>query len=232
MEKYFSFERFIKIVPVLASYLPVTLKEMGIVILLATAAGVLIALIRVYKVPVLSQFFQLYLLLMRGVPYMILIMVVYYFLPFLAQKVTGVSINNWEKIVFAEITFVLHESAYIGEIIRGAVESVPKVQKEAAYTVGLNEIQTYFRIILPQSIKVAIPAYGANFVEIFQNTAITYLIGVLDFMGAANSFGNSMHSSMETYTFAAIVYVTISILIEMIFKFLDSKYQFGVKTVV
>ena len=159
-------------------------------------------------------------------------MVVYYFLPFFAKILTGADIHNWEKIVFAEITFVLHESAYIGEIIRGAVESVPKVQKEAAYTVGLTEIQTYFRIILPQSIKVAIPAYGANFVELFQNTAITYLIGVLDFMGAANSFGNSMRSNIETYTFAAIVYVIISILIELIFKFLDSKYQFGVKAVV
>ena len=232
MERYFSFEQFLKVIPMLIKYLPVTLKETGTVILIATAAGVLIALVRVYKVPILSPFFQAYLLLMRGVPYVILIMVVYYFLPFFVRNLTGADIHNWEKIIFAEITFVLHESAYIGEIIRGAVESVPKVQKEAAYTVGLTEIQTYFRIILPQSIKVAIPAYGANFVEIFQNTAITYLIGVLDFMGAANSFGNSMHSNMETYTFAAIVYVIISILIELIFKFLDSKYQFGVKAVV
>ena len=59
MERYFSFEQFLKVIPMLIKYLPVTLKETGTVILIATAAGVLIALVRVYKVPILSPFFDI-----------------------------------------------------------------------------------------------------------------------------------------------------------------------------
>ena len=70
---------------------------------------------------------------------MVLMLLVYYYMPFLAYKLFGTDINGWDKIIFVEITFILHESAYIGEIIRGAIESVPKIQKEAAFSIGYTE---------------------------------------------------------------------------------------------
>lgn len=229
MDSYFTWDGFFKAAPLVIQYLPVTLKVTLISLILATILAVFVAASRVYQVPVLSQICKGYLHLMRGLPYVVLLFLVYYFLPFFVWQLFGVDINGWDKLVFATITFVLHEGAYIGEILRSAVESVPKVQREAAYTVGLSEAQTFLRIILPQSIKVVIPAYGANLVELFHNTTITFMIGATDFIGRANTVGGATFHYLEPYLFVAVVYVIISILLELIFKFLDAKYQFGAK---
>lgn len=229
MSKYFTWEGFFKAAPLVIQYLPVTLRITLITLVIATVVAVVVAAIRVYRIPVLCQICKGYLHLMRGLPYVVLMLLVYYYLPFLAYLLFGVDINGWDKIVFVIITFVLHEGAYIGEILRSAVESVPKVQREAAYSVGLTEFQTFLRIILPQSIKVAIPPYGANLVELFHNTAITYMIGVTDFIGRATTVGGSTFHYIEPYVFVAIVYAIISIMIDFLFRFLNAKYQFGAK---
>ena len=229
MGKYFTWEGFLKAAPLVIKYLPVTLGITVITLGIATFIALFIAAIRVYKVPGLNGFCKGYLHLMRGLPYVVLLLLVYYFLPFLVYKLFGIDINGWDKKVFVIIAFVLHEGAYIGEIFRAAVEAVPKVQQEAAYSIGFTQFQAFFRIILPQSIKVAIPTYGANLVELFHNTAITYMIGVMDFIGRATSLGGSSFNYIETYLFVAIVYAIISIMIELSFKYLDAKYQFGAK---
>ena len=229
MNRFFDLGRFWKAAPLILKFLPVTLKITVVSLLIATFVAVLVAAVRVYRVPVLSTIFKGYLLLMRGIPYVVLMLLVYYYLPYLVNKLFGADIEGWDKLIFIGITFVLHEGAYIGEILRGAVESVPKVQKEAAYSVGLSETQTFLRIILPQSIKVAIPAYGSNLVEMFQNTAISYMIGAMDFIGRANAVGASMGHNIEPFVFVALVYVIISILIEFTFKYINAKYQFGAK---
>lgn len=227
MDKYFTWDGFLKSAPLVIQYLPVTLEITLITLAIATILGMGVAAARVYKVPVLSQFCKVYLHIMRGIPYVVLLLLMYYFLPFLVYQLLGLDINGWDKKIFVVITFTTHEIAYIGEIFRAAVESVPKVQSEAAASVGLTEIQTFFRIIFPQSIKVAIPAYGANLVELFHNTAITYVIGVTDFIGRATTVGGASYHFIEPYTFVAIVYCIISILIQCLFKFLDAHYQFG-----
>ena len=163
---------------------------------------------------------------MRGLPYVVLLLLVYYYLPFLVYSLFGADINGWNKIVFVMIAFILHEGAYIGEIVRAAVESVPAVQKEAGYSIGMTAGQTFIRIILPQAVKVAIPAYGANLVELFHNTAITCVIGVTDFIGRAATVGGATFHYIEPYLFVAIVYAIISILIELFFKFLDNPLWF------
>ena len=229
MGKYFTWEGFFKAAPLIIKYLPVTLGITFITLGIATVIAVLVAAIRVYKVPVLCGICKGYLHIIRGLPYVVLLLLVYYFLPFLVFKLFGIDINGWDKKVFVIIAFVIHEGAYIGEIFRAAVEAVPKLQQEAAYSVGLTQYQTFFRIILPQSVKVAIPAYGANFVELFHNTAITYMIGVMDFIGRATSLGGASFNYIETYLFVAVVYAAISIAIEFLFKYVDARYQFGAK---
>ncbi|MBQ7265512.1 MAG: amino acid ABC transporter permease [Firmicutes bacterium] len=231
MSSYFTWEGFFAAIPLLLEYLPVTLRVTFISLVVATIIAVFVALIRVRRVPVLNMVCKCYLHIMRGLPYVVILLLVYYYLPFLVRKIFAVDINRWDKLVFAVIAFILHEGAYIGEILRAAVESVPKVQSEAAYSVGMSEMQTFFRIVLPQSVKVAIPAYGSNLVELFQNTTITFMIGAMDLIGRANTVGGATMHYIEPYLVVAVVYVIISILIELLFKFLDSKYKFGASTV-
>jgi L-cystine transport system permease protein len=71
-----------------------------------------------------------------------------------------------EKLSLVKITFVVNEGAFLGEIFRSAIEAVPYQQTEAGYSVGLNRMQTFIRIVLPQAIRVALPAYGADIISI------------------------------------------------------------------
>ncbi len=227
MDKYFSWERLWKVIPKLNEYLPVTIKIALIAILLGTVLGIFVAAIRIYKIPVLSRFFHGYTTVMRGIPFVVLVFLVYFCLPFLAEKLFGVDINNWEKMIFVEIAYALNQSAFVGEIFRGAFESVSKLQSEAAYSVGMNEIQTFFRIILPQAVKVAIPMYGINVVWLFEETSVTYMLGMTDFLGKAKELGSAIGHSLEAYIYVAFVYTVISIALKSFFKLVDKKYTFG-----
>ena len=100
MERYFSLERFFKVIPLLNEYLPVTLEVAILAVLLGSLAGIFVAFIRVYRIPVLNTFFRGYITLMRGTPFIILMMLVYYYLPYFSWKWFQVDMNTWDKIIF------------------------------------------------------------------------------------------------------------------------------------
>lgn len=227
MNRYFSWERLWKVIPKLNKYLPVTFEVVIIAIILGTIFGLLVAAIRVYKIPVLSQFFHWYTIIIRSVPFIVLIFLVYYYVPFIAFKLFGTDVNSWSKIVFIEIAFALNEAAFMGEIFRGAFESVPKLQIEAAYSVGLTKVQTFGRILIPQAVKVAIPLYGTNIAWIFASSSVTYMFGIMDFLGRTKTIASSTGHVLEAYIYVAFVYALISIAVGYLFKFLDKKYTFG-----
>ncbi len=227
MNRYFSWERLWDVIPKLNKYLPVTLKVVIIAIILGTVLGLIVAAIRVYKVPVLSQFFHVYTVLLRSVPFIVLLFLVYYYVPFFAKKFFGLDIDSWDKIIFIEIAFALNEAAFMGEIFRGAFESVPKLQSEAAYSIGLSKPQAFRRILLPQAVKVAIPMYGTNIVWIFASSSVTYMFGMLDFLGKTKTIAASSGHILEAYIYVAFVYAAISIAIEYLFRLIDKKYTFG-----
>ena len=227
MNRYFSWERLLNVIPKLNKYLPVTFEVVIIAIILGTIFGLLVAAIRLYKVPVLSQFFHWYTIIIRSVPFIVLIFLVYYYVPFLAYKLFGADVSSWSKIVFVEIAFALNEAAFMGEIFRGAFESVPKLQSEAAYTVGLTKFQTFRRILFPQAVKVAIPLYGTNIVWIFASSSVTYMFGIMDFLGRTKTIAASTGHVLEAYVYVAFIYALISIAVGYLFKYIDKKYTFG-----
>lgn len=227
MNRYFSWERLWDVISKLNKYLPVTFEVVLIAILLGTIFGLIVAAIRVYKVPVLSQFFHVYTIVIRSVPFIVLIFLVYYYVPFAAYKLFGIDVNSWSKIVFIEIAFALNEAAFMGEIFRGAFQSVPKLQSEAAYSVGLTRLQTFRRVIFPQAVKVAIPLYGTAIIWIFASSSVTYMFGIMDFLGRTKTIAASTGHVLEAYVYVAFVYALISIAVGYLFKFIDKKYTFG-----
>ena len=227
MSRYFSFERLWDVIPKLNKYLPVTLEVVLIALVVGTILGLLVAVIQVYKVPFFAKFFRVYTVILRSIPFIVLLFLVYYYVPFLVKILFGQNIESWDKIIFIEIAFALNEVAFMGEIFRGAFESVPKLQSEAAYAVGLTKLQTFRRIILPQAIKVAIPMYGTNVVWIFASSSVTYMFGLLDFLGKTKTIAARTGHVLEAYIYVAFVYAIISIGIECFFRFVDKKYTFG-----
>lgn len=227
MADLFDINRLWKVIPQLTPYLTITFQIVLVGLIAGSILGILVAVLRMRKIPVLHQILSVYISFMRGTPMLAQMMVIYYGLPIFLYSVFGIDINSWEKLTFVELTFILNEGAFLGELFRSAIEAVPYDQTEAGYSVGLTGTQTFFRIVLPQAVKTAIPAYGVDIVGMFHNTSIAFMLGVIDFVGRAKTIGIATDHVLEAYMYVAIVYIVVSILLRLFFKQIDQKFSFG-----
>ena len=227
MSNFFSWERVIKYFPKVLEKFPVTLNIVVVSTLIGLLLGILIAVVRIKKIPVLYQLSQIYISYIRGTPILVQLFVVYYGMPSLVRSLIGIDVTTWSKIVFVYIAYGLNQSGFMAEIIRAALLSVPVGQTEAAYSVGLNEKQTFIRIVLPQSIRIALPGLETMFMSLFRATALAYMLGVIDIMGKAKSIGVVTFHSLEGYVDAAIIFIITSIILEQVFHIINEKINYG-----
>jgi len=225
MGNYFSVERFIKVFPKVISCLSVNLHIVFWSMLFGTILAIFVALIRVYKIPVISAFLGIYISFMRGTPLLVQMMIAFYGIPIvlgnLFMNLFGINLNRLEPVIFVEIAIILNEGAFLGEIFRGAITSVPAVQAEAGYSIGMTGVQTFFRIVLPQAFKVALPHYGVDFIGVFQNTSLVFILGVVDVLGKAKTIGAATGHSIEGYLAATIIYIFFSLFLKGLFYYLN-----------
>jgi L-cystine transport system permease protein len=228
MDKLFEWERFFDNIPKMVPYLSVTFSIAIYASIVGVILGILIAVIRMKKIPVLHQFFQVYVSFMRGTPMLVQLMLIYYGLPVFIDHAFGTNINReWSTVIFAYITFVLNQGAFLSAIFYSAITSIPYGQTEAGLSVGLTEFQTFRRIILPQMVRVALPPFGSDLVGLFQNSSLVFLIGVTDIMGRAKTIGTVTKHVIEAYVFVAIIFVIISLMIRLLFYYLNKKLDYG-----
>lgn len=224
---FFLLERLIENIPILLRYLPVTFE----IVLIATTAGVVLAIFlaaaRIYQIPVAKWISRIFVSFILGTPILVQMFIIYYGLPLVLWNVFGIDINGWDKLIFVLITYALNQSAFLAEIFRSAILSVPVGQTEAGYSVGLTGVQTFMRIVLPQAFRVAIPSFSVNLVGLFQDTSLAFMIGIIDIMGKAKLLQTSTQHVLECYIIIAVVFVCISVAIRLVFRALDQKLQYG-----
>lgn len=227
MGDFFSLERLIENIPILLRYLPVTFE----IVLIATIAGVVLAILlaaaRIYQIPIAKWISRGFVSFILGTPILVQMFIIYYGLPLVLWNVFGIDINGWDKLIFVLITYLLNQSAFLAEIFRSAILSVPVGQTEAGYSVGLTGVQTFMRIVLPQAFRVAIPSFSVNLVGLFQDTSLAFMIGIIDIMGKAKLLQTSTQHVLECYIIIAVVFVCISVAIRLVFRALDQKLQYG-----
>lgn len=228
MQDLFKWERFFNNIPKILPYLSVPFSIVIYASFFGILLGLLIAIVNIKKTPVLNQIFKVYVSFMRGTPMLVQLMLVYYGFPLLFDSAFGTNINrDWNKIIFAYITFILNQGAFISAIFYSAITSIPVGQTEAGLSVGLSEFQTFRRIVLPQMVRVALPPFGSDLVGLFQNSSLVFLIGVTDIMGRAKTIGSATKHVIEAYLFVAIIYITISLIVRLIFYYLNKKLEYG-----
>lgn len=210
------------------SYAPVTIKLTIIVLIFATIIGGLVAIVRFYKVPVLSQIFAFLITTYQGVPVMVAL--VLFNLIFLTQYQSFAAFFHIHKdisqvnvIYVAYLVLILSESCFISETIRGALNGIDKSQFEAGYTIGLTKRQTFVRIIIPQIIPTLIPMIMNQVVGTIKGSNLISQIGVTEVMVAALVPCVATYSYLEGYLAAALVYWLITIMFEIIFKIIEKK---------
>ncbi|MGE5059449.1 MAG: amino acid ABC transporter permease, partial [Betaproteobacteria bacterium] len=135
----------------------------------------------------------------RGVP---LVMVIFWFW-FMIPTIIGKSLPEYSVALTA---FVVFEAAYLAEIVRSGIQSVPRGQGEAAIATGLTRHQTMRLVILPQALRNMIPALVTQFIVLLKDTSLASIIGYVDLTKAAQIVNNREIRPFELYLFIAIVY--------------------------
>lgn len=120
----------------------------------------------------------------------------------------GVALSPWTS---GMIAIGLHYAAYLSEVYRGGIESVPKGQWEAARAINMSVFDTYRRIIIPQALPPAVSGMGNYLIGIFKDTPMLSVIGVTELMHTANAVGSLNYRYLEPYTMVGVIFLMISI---------------------
>ena len=197
----FNVNYFLSVFPQILPYLPVTLFIAVVSILFAMVLGLTIALLRNNKIIIVDAIFSLFISLFRGIPSVVLLFIIYYGLPqiFPVLKHMGAT-------TAAIVCFSLKYSAYLAEIFRAGLASVDSGQKEAGLTSGLNTIQVYRNIILPQALVNALPNTGNMFISLLKDSSVAFFVGVQELLAAGKMLTASSFLYFETYLAVGIVY--------------------------
>ncbi len=215
------FEFYVKVLP----YILVTLEYVAGSIFFGTIIGGTIAAGRLSKKRWLRILAGAYITIMRCVPSIVLLFLVYYGVPMVLEQQFGILLEDNGVIVYVIITFSLLLGASISEILRTAYLSVPKGQYEAALMIGLSPIKAFIRIILPQTLSVALPNYGNIFIFMMKEGALAFTIGLQDVFGRG-VYLNGLKAnvfSLETYVALTFVYWPCTMLLEVLFNYLEKK---------
>ncbi len=140
--------------------------------------GILLALGRRSKMPVVKLFSVIFIEVWRGVPLITVLFMASVMLPlFLPEGV------NFDKLLRALIGVALFSSAYMAEMVRGGLQAIPKGQFEAAQALGLSYWKMMNLIVLPQALKIVIPGIVNSFISLFKDTTLVSIIGLFDLLG-------------------------------------------------
>jgi polar amino acid transport system permease protein len=168
-------------------------------IVLGFALGIVIGLGRLATNRSIRFLATIYVEFFRGVP---LVMVIFWFW-FIIPNLLKISLPEYGVALTA---FVIFEAAYLGEIIRAGIQSVPQGQLEAASATGLSHGRTMRHIVLPQALRNMIPALVTQFIVLLKDTSLASIIGYIDLTKAAQIVNNREIRPFELYLFIAVVY--------------------------
>ena len=168
---------------------------------LALPFGFVVALGRMSSNPVVAAIFRILISIVRGTPLMLQIMFVYFAPYFLF----GMPLSKYPRFLATVIAFAINYAAYFAEIYRGGILSIDVGQREAATALGMGRAQTFFRIILPQTVKRVIPAIGNEVITLVKDTSLAFTIAVTEMLTIAKQL-SSANTSMTPLLAAGIFY--------------------------
>lgn len=212
----FDFRYFFSVFPEIITYLPTTLFIAVVSIVIAIIVGLLIALVRVQKVPVVDSLLALYISLFRGMPTVVLLFIIYYGSPQLFP-----SLKEMSAMSAALLCFSLKYSAYLAEIFRAGLESVDNGQREAGMAMGLSLTSIYRHIILPQAFVNALPSTGNMFISLLKDSSVAFFVGVPELLAAGKLLTVESYKFFETYLAVGIVYWLVVVLYSWAQKYVE-----------
>ncbi|MEM0501028.1 MAG: amino acid ABC transporter permease [Ignisphaera sp.] len=179
--------------------------------------GTIIALLRIYSNRWVRIVLTVFVEVIRGTPMIVQLFFVYYALPELGILLDPVTASI--------IAISINSSVYQSEYIRSSISSIPYSQFESALSIGLTRFRTIWIVILPQAIRIAIPALANEAIYLFKYSSIAYFVTAPELMYIGKSIGSRTFLYLEVYVVLAFIYIVASIVLTEFVKIIERKYS-------
>ena len=187
--------------------------------LIGVILGLILSLVIDYnektgKLYLLSTFARMYIEIIRGTPALLQLMILYYII------FKSVNINI---VVVGIISFGLNSGAYVSQIIRSGLISIPKWQEEASTMLGFNYFQTMKYVIMPQALRNVLPALGNEFITLLKETSVAGYIGILELTKASDIVASSTYDYFFPLLIVAIIYLILTLGLTKLLNFFERR---------
>jgi len=204
--------------PLILKGLAVTLGISALVLVIGTIIGICGGLALLYGKRVVRVLVRLYVDTLRGIPLLVLIFAIFYGLPVLRIRVPAITA--------AVIALSIFAGAHVSEVVRGAVDSLPKGQMDAAKAIGLTFPQRIRKVIFPQAIRLILPPWVNTAAELVKATSLVSLVSVVDLMQSVQQIVGRTRETLLFYAVAAMIYFVINYTISSIGTRLEKRYMY------
>lgn len=207
----------LELMPQVLEGLKVTLEIFAFTLILSIPLGIVIAIMRTSRSLVLRNISGAYVLIMRGTPLLLQIIVIFFGLP-----IIGVTFDRFPAAILA---FTLNYGAYFGEIFRAGIVSIDEGQVEGAQVLGFSNKDIFLRIILPQAFKRVIPPVANEITTLVKDTSLVYVLGLDEMLKIGKMAANRDVSLMPLLIIGVVYLIVIAIFSQMLKK-IEEKYDY------
>ncbi|MBQ5999419.1 MAG: amino acid ABC transporter permease [Treponema sp.] len=220
--------RYIKMLRAMAEGSLTSIEVFFLTLIFSLPLALLIASGRMSRNKILSYSTNVFLMIIRGTPLMLQLLVVYFgpgiFFNWLRSL--GYEVNlRWERFPAAIVALSVNYACYFAEIYRGGIESIPKGQYEACKVLGYSKLQSFFFIILPQVVKRIVPAMGNEVITLVKDTALVSVIGVAELLLVAKERQSALFSFVPLFI-AGVFYFVMNALVSFVFIKIEKKLSY------
>ena len=207
----------LELMPQVLEGLKVTLEIFALTLLLSIPLGIIVGLMRTSKLIILRKLSGAYVLIMRGTPLLLQIIIIFFGLP-----LVGITFDRFPSAIIA---FTLNYGAYFGEIFRAGIKSIDEGKIEAAEVLGITPKDTFFRIILPQAFKTVLPPVANEITTLVKDTSLVYIVG-MDELLKVGKIASNRDVSLLPLILVGLVYLIVIGILSKILKRLEKKYDY------
>lgn len=205
----------------LAGGMGTSIQIFAVTLIFSLPLGLLVAVGRMSKNPIIRNLVKLYISVMRGTPLMLQLMVVY----FGPYYIFGLRMGSGYRLWATFIGFVINYAAYFAEIYRSGIQSMPLGQYEAAKILGYGRGQTFFLIILPQVVKRILPSVTNEVITLVKDTSLAFTLSVMEMFTIAKAIA-AAQTTMTPFIAAGLFYYIFNLLVALFMEWVEKKLDY------
>ena len=205
----------------LAGGMGTSIQIFAVTLIFSLPLGLLVAVGRMSKNPIIRNLVKLYISVMRGTPLMLQLMVVY----FGPYYIFGLRMGSGYRLWATLIGFVINYAAYFAEIYRSGIQSMPLGQYEAAKILGYGRGQTFFLIILPQVVKRILPSVTNEVITLVKDTSLAFTLSVMEMFTIAKAIA-AAQTTMAPFIAAGLSYYIFNLLVAVFMEWVEKKLDY------